>query len=240
MPGPSIIRSRDGVVGWRDFDATLGYPLIADSMSNAQSILLAARASLRYLILGAVIGGVVAAGAYLEVPPDYSARVTILVTPSSTPTTGIDFNALQAAQALAPTLSELTTTTPVLSRVIASTNPGLDPVALAQLVTTRVPTNTSLIEISVSDKDASMAAALANAFASELVNYQARSVNVPASALQVTMTVVDPATPPLIRNGPGIVVTTALGAGIGVFLELGVLYLLDSLRRSGPDMRIPN
>jgi len=210
-------------------------PLIADPVPpNTLSVVTAARAWFRYLVLGAIVGAVVAAGAYVAMPPDYSARASLLVRPSDV-SKGLDFNTLQAAQALLPTLAELATTTPVLTRVIQNTNPNLDPIKLALAVTTRVPTGTSLIEISVSDKDASMAAALANAFASELVNYEARSGLDQADALQVSLTIVDPATPPKIRNGPGIVITTVLGAAIGVFLEFGVLYFVDFLRRSRND-----
>jgi succinoglycan biosynthesis transport protein ExoP len=212
----------------------MGMLLTAESEPTSPSIVSAVRAWFRYLVLGAIVGAAVAAGADIAVPPDYTARATILVTPADK-TKGLDFGTLQATQALAPTLSELVTTTPVLSRVMSASGLNLDPVKLAAAVTTRVPTGTSLIEISVSDKDANTAAKLANAFASELVNYQIRSGNPDAASLLVALTVVDPATPPKIRNGPGLVVTTILGAAIGVFLEFGVLYLVDYLRRARPE-----
>ena len=210
--------------------------LIPDSPPTTLSVLTAARAWFKYLILGAIVGAIVAAAATLAMPPDYLAKAQLLVTPSDI-TKGLDFSTLEATQALTPTLSELATTTPVLRRVILDVNPNLDPVRLEAAVTTRVPTGTSIIEISVADKDATQAAALANAFANELVNYQARSGNPDNSALQVTLTVVDPATPPKIRNGPGIVITTILGGAIGVFLEFGVLYFVDFIRRSRDDKR---
>ena len=69
------------------------------------------------------------------------------------------------------------------------------------------------------------------------MNYQIRSGNPDAASLLVALTVVDPATSPKIRNGPGLAITTILGAAIGVFLEFAVLYLVDYLRRSRSDRR---
>ena len=204
--------------------------MTANAPTTSLSILSAARVWFRFLLLGAMVGAAVALAAWVLVPPDYSARVTLLVTPQSTSNT-LDPAALQATQALAPTFAELATTTPVLSRVIAATHVPLDPAMLALAVTTHVPVGTSLIDISVSNKDAAMAAALANAIASELVDYQAHSGNAETASLRVTLTVVDPAAPPTTRSGPGIVTSTALGAAIGLFIEFCLVYLLESLRQ---------
>jgi capsular polysaccharide biosynthesis protein len=111
----------------------------------------------------------------------------------------------------------------------------MDPPKLALAVTTHVPVGTSLIDITVTNKDAATAAALANAIASELVNYQPHSGSPQTAALRVTLTVVDPAAPPTTRPGPGIVATTALGAAIGLFIEFCLVYLLESMRQAGGD-----
>jgi capsular polysaccharide biosynthesis protein len=208
--------------------------LTANAPTTSLSILSAARVWFRFLLLGAMVGAAVALAAWVLVPPDYAARVTLLVTPQSTTNT-LDPAGLQATQALTPTFAELATTTPVLSRVIATTRVDLDPQRLALAVTTHVPVGTSLIDITVSNKDATMAAGLANAIASELVQYQAHSGNAETAALRVTLTVVDPAAPPSARSGPGIIASTALGAAIGLFIEFCLIYLLESMRQADRD-----
>jgi hypothetical protein len=133
-------------------------------------------------------------------------------------------------QALAPTLAELTTTTPLLQRVIAATGVGLTPGDLAKAITTHVPVGTSLIQISVSHRDPGVAAAVANAIASELRTYRVEGLE-GALGLRVVLTVVDPAVPPSVPEGFGVPIRTALGAAVALFLGVSIAFFFENVGR---------
>jgi capsular polysaccharide biosynthesis protein len=193
-----------------------------------QGLRATARTWFWFILVGTVLGALVAFGLSVLIPPGYTARVTVLVTPAPKDT-GITTNDLQVAQALTPTFAELATTRPVLDRVILSTGVTTDAETLSQSVTTSVPAGTSLLTISVSNRDAANAAALANAIASELRAYTPPGGSTSAGGLQVQMTVVDPATPPTVHEGPGLLVRIALGGAIALFLTVSIAFLAENL-----------
>jgi len=197
---------------------------------TAQLLRSTARTWFWFVLGGTLLGAVIAFGVAVIAPPSYTARVTILVTPAATgvPITNGD---LQLAQGLTPTFAELATTKTVLDRVIASTHVSTDSERLAQDVTTHVPVGTSLLSVSVSNPDPANAAALANAIATELSTYAAPTGSDASGALQVVLNVVDPATPPGTRDGPGLAVRIALGAAIALFLTISIAFLVENVGR---------
>ena len=197
---------------------------------TAQLLRSTARTWFWFVLGGTLLGAVIAFGVAVIAPPSYTARVTILVTPAATgvPITNGD---LQLAQGLTPTFAELATTKTVLDRVIASTHVSTDSERLAQDVTTHVPVGTSLLSVSVSNADPANAAALANAIATELSTYAAPTGSDASGALQVELNVVDPATPPGTRDGPGLAVRIALGAAIALFLTISIAFLVENVGR---------
>jgi capsular polysaccharide biosynthesis protein len=73
------------------------------------------------------------------------------------------------AQRLAPTYALLATTRPVAAAVAESLGGGSDPDELLRAVSARASLDSLLIRISARDGEPSTAAAIANAFAAELV-----------------------------------------------------------------------
>ena len=195
-----------------------------------QGLLTSYRTWLGLLVLGAVLGAAISFAVAVNTPPGYVGQVTLLVTPPTT-ATQITFSDVEVTQALAPTFAQLSTTAPILQRVIASTKVDLDVETLARAVTTHVPTGTSLIDIAVTNKDPATAAALANAIAAELVNSSGQGFQRQASALKVALTVVDPAVPPPAPNGLGILPRTALGGAIGLFLSISLAFFVKNVGR---------
>ncbi len=187
-----------------------------------------------FVLVGTIVGAIAAFGLTTISPPPYLARVTLLVAPVPRET-GITNDDLQVVRELTPTFAELTTTTPVLQRVLLTTNIASDPESLARSITTHVPAGTSLLDISVSNPDPVAAAALANALAAELGDYASPGPGDPATGLQVEMTVVDPATPPVSRDGPGLLIRTALGAAIAMFLTIALAFLVENIWPLGRD-----
>jgi capsular polysaccharide biosynthesis protein len=181
-----------------------------------------------FILGGTLLGAVIAFGLGTVAPPGYASSVTLLVSPIPK-STGITNGDLQVAQGLTPTFAELATTRPILDRVIRRTGASVDIDALARSVTTRVPVGTSLLTISVLDQDAQQAASLANAIGSELRSYAQPTGLDPTQGLQVELTVVDPATPPTERDGPGLPVRVILGAAIALFLTSTIAFLVENV-----------
>ena len=161
-------------------------------------------------------------------PSPYTARVTILATPTPT-TDAVTNNDIQTAQAYLPTLAELATIRQILDQVIAKTGAPTTADLLAENVSTHVPVATNLLEIGVSDPDPAMAAALANAIAAELSSYVPPGST--TGTVHLDLTVVDPATPPTSRDGPGLALRIALGAAIALFLTVTIAFLIENLRQ---------
>ncbi len=187
-----------------------------------------ARAWFWFILAGTLIGALVAFALAAAAAPSYTSRVTLLVTPAPK-AAGITNSDLQVAQALTPTFAELATTGPVLDRVIQTTKIDTDTESLIQSVTTHVPVDTSLLSINVSNRDAIGAAALANAIASELRAYAPPGGSDATAGLQVVLTVVDPAIPPTVRDGPGLLTRVGLGAAIALFLTISIAFLGENI-----------
>jgi succinoglycan biosynthesis transport protein ExoP len=191
------------------------------------------RAWFVFVLIGAVVGAVISFAAAAMTPPTYAAQATLLVTPASS-TVAMTFSDIELDQAVAPTFAELATTVPVLDRVIAKTDQSLTAGKLAPAVATRVPVGTSLIEITVTQKDPELAATLANAIAAELVAYPTSGLQSQGALLSVALTVVEPASVPTTSEGPGLFVRMVLGGLIGLFIAVALAVFVENLRaRSG-------
>jgi succinoglycan biosynthesis transport protein ExoP len=187
-----------------------------------------------FVLVGSIVGAVAAFGLTTISPPPYTARVTLLVAPVPRET-GITNDDIQVVRELTPTFAELATTTPVLERVLLTTHIVSDTETLARSITTHVPASTSLLDISVSNADPVAAAALANALASQLRDYASPGPSDPVTGLHVDMTVVDPATPPISRDGPGLLIRTVLGAAVAMFLTIALAFLVENIWPLGRD-----
>lgn len=188
-----------------------------------------ARGWLWFILLGTLVGTTVGLVASMFVPPTYAGRATLLVAPLPR-IVALTNGDIEVTRAAAATLSQLATTGPVLERVIRTTGADTDVVELQKVVTTRVPVGTSLLDISVTSKTAEEAAALANAIAAELVTYPTPDTSDGSSAWQVTVTVVDPAVQPKVREGLGLGLSTLLAAGIALLMSICLAFIIENLR----------
>ena len=124
----------------------------------------------RLWLLGACV--VLSAGsAFLvsqSLPKTYSATVTLIVG-QSLQAVSPDINGLLASQRLSQTYTELVSTGPLLSRVIAREGLDLTPEGLRRLVTAHAALNSTLVTITATSADAAKAASVANTIADELI-----------------------------------------------------------------------
>lgn len=178
-------------------------------------------------MVGTLFGAVVSLTVANFTPANYVGQVTLLVTPTTT-VSEVTLADVEFTQALTPTFAELSTTAPLLQRVIDSTKADMDSAELERSVTTDTRAGTGLINIAVSNRDPAIAAALANAIAAELVDPDGGPAH-QASAWRVTLAVVDPALPPRAPDGLGLLPTTGLGAAIGLLTAISMASVVEIL-----------
>jgi capsular polysaccharide biosynthesis protein len=157
----------------------------------------------------------------LTQPQTYVATTTVLVGRilDATP----DYNEVLRAQRLAPTYAELVTTRPMAEAVVRTLDPGRDPTELLASVSATAATDSLLIHITVRDTDPTVAAAVANAFAAQLV-----MLTTPPSPLTTTspVTIVEEAVVPTVPDQQPTIMVWLVGAASALLLGLAVVLLL--------------
>jgi capsular polysaccharide biosynthesis protein len=191
------------------------------------------RTWLWFIVLATIVGATVAIVASQLVAPTYAGRATILVSPMPRENQ-ITNGDLEVTRVAAATLGELATTGPVLESAIRSSGIDTNVTSLAKVVSTRVPTGTSLLEVTVlwATKDGS--ADLANAIAGELIDYANPNGTSGGSSWQVDALVVDPAVPPPTAEGLGPLTTTLLAALIALVIACSLAFLVENMRANQP------
>jgi capsular polysaccharide biosynthesis protein len=165
-------------------------------------------------------------------PLAYVSEASLLIGP---PLNGpINEGDINVGQLLRATYADLATTRPLLNRVIADTGVSMTTDDLAADVSARVPSNSTLLVVSVTMGNPNQAAQLANAVAAELVTYPTTLTfpkNGTGTGANVTVSVVDPAVPPTTAQDRHTLLGAAAGGGVGLLIAAGFAFLVENLRR---------
>lgn len=128
----------------------------------------------------------------------------------------------------------------VLQPVIDTLGLGISPAALGSRLTVTVPTNTSILTLSVVDTDPQRATATAKAIGEELVRaVSALSPKDATGKASVEANVIAPATVPSSWTTPKVAQNLALGLLVGLLLGVGMALLrtvLDTRVRNADDI----
>ena len=185
--------------------------------------------------MSAVLGAAVSLVVALNTPPDYIGKATLVVSPR-TNVADLTLTDVDTARAVATTLAEVATAAPLLERSIVATGSKIDLPTLSDSLRTNVPPGTSLIEISVQDRDPAAATTLANGVAAELVTFSAGLEE--TSALRFALSLVDAADNPVEAPRLDTVPQVALGAVIGLLVTICLASIVENLGRT-PDRQGP-
>ncbi len=132
--------------------------------------------------------------------------------------------------------AEVATSPVVLGPVITKLGLDQDPTTLAKSVKATIPPETVILEISVTDTSAELAASIANAVGARVAEVAAQL----SAGKAVKATPIAPALIPTSPSSPIIPRNLALGVALGLLLGLGVAllrHLLDTRVRSEQDVR---
>jgi capsular polysaccharide biosynthesis protein len=188
------------------------------------------------ILLATLLGIAVSAGYSLLQTPVYSSSTRVFVSTQSGETTSELVQGNSFTQARVKTYSSLVTTPIVLLPVIASLDLDLTAEELAKHVTATAPLDTTLISISVTDKDPVLAADIANAASQSLTAVVEEIESTPGRPTSpVKLTRVQDATVAATPVSPNVPLNLALGALVGLALGVGAGVLREVL-----DTRIRN
>jgi succinoglycan biosynthesis transport protein ExoP len=176
-----------------------------------------------WLIVSCVLLGTI--GAFLitsQMPPVYSASVTLLVRVDAE-TSMSEYTALLASEQLALTYSQMLKGRPVLEAVIAQLEMQTTPEILAEKVNVTPVKDTSLIRLTVQHADPTQAALIANTIADVFI----AQIRAPRRS-GINVTVAEPAWVPEspIRSRT---LYTSLAAVVSMMLGAGAAFLLEYL-----------
>ena len=181
------------------------------------------------LMLGAVLFN---AYAYLLLEPTYEATAKLYVVSSSTDSE-VDVSDLNLASSLQADYEELMLGYPVLNQVISKLGLNLSTDTLKGMITLENPTDTHILNITITSTNPELACNIANALAEIAIDYlpDVMSTYVPS--------IVQDAVVPTSQSGPNYLKYTLMGALIGALLYCMVViikYLLDNTIHTSSDM----
>ncbi|HZL01912.1 MAG TPA: polysaccharide biosynthesis tyrosine autokinase [Cellulomonas sp.] len=192
------------------------------------------------IVVLTVLATAAAVGASLLTTPLYQASTQVYVSVQGGTTTSEMLQGANFTRQQVTSYAKLVTSPLVLTPVIDSM--GLDERAetLAGRVTADSPLNTSLIDITVTDPNPAIAAALADAIAAKFTEVIS-DLEKPESGgpSTVKVSVVRDATAPLSPSSPNLKLNVALGLLVGLALGFGLAVLrevLDTRVRSDADV----
>ena len=196
---------------------------------TVRTVLATARAWLGLVVLSVVIGAALSLLVALNTPPNYIGKTTLVVSPRTT-SSDLTIADVDTARAVATTLAEVSTMAPVLERAIVATGSNVDLPSLEGSVRTSVPAGTSIIEVSVTDRDPATAGALANGIAAALVEFSNEDVPNTA-ALNFVLSVVDRADRPSQVPRLALSAQVALGGAVGLLVSISLAAIVETLGR---------
>lgn len=184
----------------------------------------------RWVIGSGLLCVLAAATLTLLATPQYQARAEIFVAPGVVTTTGELAQGSTFAQNRVKSYVQVITSDLVLGPVVAELGlPGTSG-ALATRVSASVPTDTVLIDITVTDSSPEQAATIANAIAERFRSVASSIEPARADASEsVTITLIQPAVAPASASSPNLVVNVALGALVGLLGGLALAAIREIL-----------
>lgn len=184
------------------------------------------------IVSGVIVAAVALLVSYFIITPKYESVTKIYVI-SKTNADTMTYSDLQAGSTLTKDYKELVKSRPVLEEVLAETGIDVELKNLEAQITVEVPQDTRIVSITVEDKDPYEARIIAD------------SVRIAASKhIQEVMdteavNVVEEASLPIEKSSPSILMNTAIGYAVGLFLAIAIViinYIMDDTIKTPDDV----
>lgn len=184
-----------------------------------------------------IVSGVIVAAAallvsYFIITPKYESVTKIYVI-SKTNADTMTYSDLQAGSTLTKDYKELVKSRPVLEEVLAETGIDVELKDLEEQITVEVPTDTRIVSITVEDKDPYEARIIADSVRIAASKHIREVMDTEA------VNVVEEASLPIEKSSPSILMNTAIGYAVGLFLAIAIViinYIMDDTIKTPDDV----
>lgn len=200
---------------------------------TAHRLLTLVRRRIVLVIVGILIGVLLAVGYTAHATPTYSATARLYVSTTTLDRTGSELvNAGLYAGSQVTSFAQVVTTAAVLDGVISDLGLHMSPADLASEITVSVPLNTVVLVVEVHDSDARRAAAIANAVAQRLPQViESLTKPQPTATAPTKVNLLEGATVPTSAISPNAKLNVLAGLIGGLALGLIAAGIAEALRR---------
>ncbi|GAB3043090.1 polysaccharide biosynthesis tyrosine autokinase [Sediminivirga luteola] len=188
------------------------------------------RRSWVWIVSAVLTGTALAAAVSLVQPPKYAATVKVFVSTSNEGSVSELQLGNTFTQQRVATYADLVTTPAVLDPVIQEVAPGEEVAELSENIRAQALTDTSLLEITVTDQDADRAAVIANAVSDSLTSViEDIETTQGAETSPVRLSIVQHAEAPNTPVSPRLLVNLVLGMLVGLLTGSGLALFREVL-----------
>ncbi len=188
---------------------------------------------IHYIILCLLIGAILlSAFAFFFITPTYKSTAKLYVVSASTDSV-VNLSDLNLGTSLTSDYEELMLSYPVLDQVIEGLDLEMDEEDLKKMISLTNPSDTRILNVTVTSTDRELARDVANELADIAVDYlpKTMSTNAPNLAQEARMATA--------KSGPSYTRYTLIGAVLGALIcciYLIIIYLMDDTVHSADDM----
>lgn len=184
------------------------------------------------IVSGVIVAAVALLVSYFIITPKYESVTKIYVI-SKTNADTMTYSDLQAGSTLTKDYKELVKSRPVLEEVLAETGIDVELKDLEEQITVEVPTDTRIVSITVEDKDPYEARIIADSVRIAASKHIREVMDTEA------VNVVEEASLPIEKSSPSILMNTAIGYAVGLFLAIAIViinYIMDDTIKTPDDV----
>ena len=184
------------------------------------------------IVSGVIVAAVALLVSYFIITPKYESVTKIYVI-SKTNADTMTYSDLQAGSTLTKDYKELVKSRPVLEEVLAETGIDVELKNLEAQITVEVPQDTRIVSITVEDKDPYEARIIADSVRIAASKHIQEVMNTEA------VNVVEEASLPIEKSSPSILMNTAIGYAVGLFLAIAIViinYIMDDTIKTPDDV----
>ena len=184
------------------------------------------------IVSGVIVAAVALLVSYFIITPKYESVTKIYVI-SKTNADTMTYSDLQAGSTLTKDYKELVKSRPVLEEVLAETGIDVELKDLEEQITVEVPTDTRIVSITGEDKDPYEARIIADSVRIAASKHIREVMDTEA------VNVVEEASLPIEKSSPSILMNTAIGYAVGLFLAIAIVminYIMDDTIKTPDDV----
>ncbi|USX45214.1 polysaccharide biosynthesis tyrosine autokinase [Dietzia kunjamensis] len=199
---------------------------------DLRDLLSVLRARWIIIVAATLVGGLLALGVSLLIPPSYQAKVQFYVTVAGGDSAAAAYQGSLGAQQRVQSYAALVTSTDITQQVVDTAGADLAPSQVARQTTATADAKTVLLNVAVTDSDPQRTLQLAEGFG-EVLPEAINRLETPdgGGPALAKLTVVNPPELPTSAIAPKTEQNVAIGLVLGLFAGIGIALLINAFDR---------